>query len=72
MKELKVKVQNVGARLKINGIGWVSVACLFTDDNVIFAKSEEELQRVVEDEFLKCMCNKEAESECWEKLGDGL
>ena len=40
MKELKVKMRNVGARLKTNGIGWMVVTCLFADDIVLFAKSE--------------------------------
>ena len=35
MKEIKANVGNVGARLKINGIRWAVVACLFADDTVV-------------------------------------
>ena len=42
-------------RLKMNRMGWTVVACLF-------AGSEEELQRVVDE--LLCMYEKEAKSEC--------
>ena len=41
---------NVDVRLKINGIRWAIVACLFADDTVLFAESEEERQTMV-DEF---------------------
>ena len=40
---------NVGARLNINGMGWIMETCLF-------AESKEELQRVV-DEFY-CVCTR--------------
>ena len=43
VKEMKTKVGSKGAILKICGKGWTVVVCLF-------AESEEELQRVV-DEF---------------------
>ena len=32
MMEMKAKVENVGARLKMNGNGWAVVTCLFADD----------------------------------------
>ena len=35
MREMKAKAGNVGAPLKLNGMGCVVVACLFTDDTVI-------------------------------------
>ena len=35
MREKKAKVGNLGARLKINGMGWAMVTCLFADDTVI-------------------------------------
>ena len=35
MREMKAKVGNVKAGLKINRIGWAVVACLFADDSVI-------------------------------------
>ena len=43
MREMKVKVRNVGARLNMNGMGWAMVACLFADNTVLFAESEEEI-----------------------------
>ena len=42
MGVMKFKVGNVGARLKINGIGWLVVASLFVHDTVLFPESEEE------------------------------
>ncbi len=50
MREMKAKVGNVDARLKVNGVDWSVVACLFADDTVLLAESERELQQVV-DEF---------------------
>ena len=50
MREIKVKIRNVDTRLKINGMGWSVVASVFADDTVLFAESEEELQKTV-DEF---------------------
>ena len=35
MKEMKIEMRNVGARLKIIGNGWTVVAYLFADDNVV-------------------------------------
>ena len=32
-REMKPKVGNVDARLKINGMGWPVVACLFADED---------------------------------------
>ena len=40
MREMKAKVGNIGARLKMNGNGWAVVACLFADDTVLFAESK--------------------------------
>ena len=34
-KEMKIKVGNVGTRLKRNGMGWAVMACLFADDTVM-------------------------------------
>ena len=41
MREIKAKVGNVGARLKMNGMCCVVMACLFVNDtvSVLFAKS---------------------------------
>ena len=38
MRKIKLKVGNVGERLKINGMGWTVVACLFADDTALFAE----------------------------------
>ena len=51
-REMQAKVRNVGAGLKINGMGWAVVACLFTNDTVLFAESAEELQRMVDEFFV--------------------
>ena len=48
MREMKAKVGKIGARLKLNGVDWSVTACLFTDDTVLLAESERELQRVVD------------------------
>ena len=37
MREKKAKLGNVGARLKINGMCWVVVACMFAD-HMLFAQ----------------------------------
>ncbi len=34
MKEMKCKVGNAGAKLKLNGEVWSVVTCLFVDDTV--------------------------------------
>ena len=46
IREMKVRVGNVGARLRLNGVQWPVVGCLFEDDTVLLAQSERELQRV--------------------------
>ena len=43
MREMKAKVGNIGARLKLNEKGWAVVACLFADYTVLLAESEREL-----------------------------
>ncbi len=49
MRENKDNVGNVGTRLKVNGVDWSIVACLFVDDTVLLSESERELQRVVDE-----------------------
>ena len=39
MREMKAYVGNVGERLKMNGIGWAMVTCLFADETVLFFPS---------------------------------
>ena len=48
MREMKAKVEKIGARLKLNGVVWSVVAYLFTDDMVLLAESKRELKRVVD------------------------
>ncbi len=48
MREMKVKVGKVDARLKLNGVDCSVAACLFVDDTVLLAESERKLQRVVD------------------------
>ncbi len=48
MRKMKSKVGIIGARMKLNGVDWSVVACLFVDDTVLLAESERELQRVVD------------------------
>ena len=58
IREMKAKVGNVGARLKVNGVGWSVVTCLFADDTVLLAESERELQRVVDEFYSVCVRRK--------------
>ncbi len=46
MKEMKCKVGNTGAKLRLNGEVWSLVTCLFADDTVLLAESEGDVQRV--------------------------
>ncbi len=47
-REMKCKVGNAGAKLRLNGQVWSVVTCLFADDTVLLAGSEGDLQKVVE------------------------
>lgn len=42
-RELKAKADNADARLKLNGVGWSEVTCVFVDDNVLLVESAKEL-----------------------------
>ncbi len=44
---MKCKGVNAGVKLKLNEEDWSVVTCLFVDDTVLLAESEEDLQRVV-------------------------
>ncbi len=46
-REMKCKVGNAGAKLRLNGEVWSVVTCLFADDTVLLAESEGDLQRIV-------------------------
>ncbi len=50
IREMKVGVQDLGARLNVRGVEQPMVVCLYADDTVLLAESEGMLQRVV-DEF---------------------
>ncbi len=54
MREMKCKVVNTGAKLRLNGEVWSVVTCLFAHDTVLLAESEEDLQRVVKELFSVC------------------
>ncbi len=38
MREMKAKVGNAATRLKVNGVDWYVVACLFADDTVLLSE----------------------------------
>ena len=44
MREMKCKVVNAGAKLRLNGEIWSFVTCLFADDTVLLAESEGDLE----------------------------
>ncbi len=50
IREMKVKVRDLGARLNVRGVEQPLVAGLYADDTVLLAESEGMLQRIV-DEF---------------------
>ncbi len=54
MREIKCRVGNAGAKLRLNGEFWSVVTCLFADDTVLLAESEGDLQRVVNVFWIVC------------------
>ncbi len=56
MGEMKSKVVNAGAKLRLSEEVWSVVTCLFPDDTVLLTESEGDLQRV-ENEFYS-VCKK--------------
>ncbi len=50
IREMKVRVRDLGARLNVRGVEQLLVAGLYADDTVVLAESERMLQRIV-DEF---------------------
>lgn len=62
MREMKRKVGNGGARLRLSGVDWSVVTCLFADDTLLLVKSVRELQRAVDKSY--SLAEKEAKSEC--------
>ncbi len=53
-RQMKAKVGNVSARLKLNGVDWSAADCLFADDTVLLAGSERYLRRVVDQFYSVC------------------
>lgn len=43
------KIGNAGARLRLNGIGWPVVDCLFGDEIVLLTESSREFQKGVDE-----------------------
>ncbi len=54
MREIKCRVVNAGAKLRLNGEVWSVVTCRFVDDTVLLAESERDLQRVVNASYSVC------------------
>ncbi len=54
MREMKDKVRNKGAKLRLNGEDWSVATCLFLNDTVLLAESEENLQRVANEFYNVC------------------
>ncbi len=54
MREMKSKVVNAGAKLRLNGEVWSVVTCLFADDTLLLAGSEGDMQRVVNEFYSVC------------------
>ncbi len=56
IREIKVNLGNINARLKVNGVGWSEVACLFVDDCCL--QSARERQTAAGGFHLVCMRRK--------------
>ncbi len=54
MREMKCKVVNADAKLRLNGEVWSVVTCLFADDTVLLADSEGGSQRVLNEFYSVC------------------
>ncbi len=54
MREMKAKVRNKGANLRVKGEDWSIVTCLFPDDTMLLEESEGDLQRVVNEFHSVC------------------
>ncbi len=54
MREMKIKVVNEGAKLRLNVEMWSVVTRLFADDTVLLAKSERDLQKVAYEFYSVC------------------
>ena len=49
---------NVGAKLNMNGVDWVMVACVFTNNIVLIAVVKGEVQSVVDEFYSICTSKK--------------
>ncbi len=65
MREMRAKVGNVDARLRVSEVGWSVVACIFPEYTVLLTKCARKFQRVV-DKFYS-QPEKGAKSKCWEE-----
>ena len=54
IREMKAKSGGVGAKMLEDGNEWWMITSLFADDTVLFAESEKELQRVVNEFYNVC------------------
>ncbi len=54
MREMKCKVVNVGAKLRLTGEVWSVVTCFFANDTVLLAESKGDLQRVINEFYSVC------------------
>jgi len=54
IREMKAKSGGLGAKLGIGNARWWMIASLFADDTALFAESERELQRIVNEFFNVC------------------
>ena len=58
IREMKAKSGGVGAKMMEEGNEWCMITSLFADDTVLFAESEQELQRVVSEFHNVCQRRK--------------
>ncbi len=56
VREIKVRVQDLGARLNVRGVEQPVVASLYAGDTVLLAESKGMLQRIVDE--LDRVCNR--------------
>ncbi len=54
LREMKCKVVNAGAKLRVNGEDWSALTCLFADYTVLLTESKEALQRVGNEFYSVC------------------
>ncbi len=58
MSEMKCKVGNAGAKLRLNGEVWSVVTCLSADETVFLAEGEVYLQRILNEFYSVCKWRK--------------